>query len=34
MKLLKKLREEKGLTQSELGKKLDISPSTVGMYEQ
>lgn len=34
MKLLKKLREEKGLTQSELGKKLGISPSTVGMYEQ
>jgi transcriptional regulator with XRE-family HTH domain len=34
MKLLKKLREEKGLTQSELGKELGISPSTVGMYEQ
>jgi transcriptional regulator with XRE-family HTH domain len=34
MKLLKKLREEKGLAQSELGKKLGISPSTVGMYEQ
>lgn len=34
MKLLKKLREEKGLTQSELGEKLGISPSTVGMYEQ
>lgn len=34
MKLLKKMREEKGLTQSELGKKLGISPSTVGMYEQ
>lgn len=34
MKLLKKLREEKGLTQSELGRELGISPSTVGMYEQ
>ena len=34
MKLLKKLREEKGLAQSELGKELGISPSTVGMYEQ
>lgn len=34
MKLLKKLREEKGLAQSELGEKLGISPSTVGMYEQ
>lgn len=34
MKLLKKMREEKGLTQSELGKELGISPSTVGMYEQ
>ena len=34
MKLLKKLREEKGLTQSELGKELGISPSTIGMYEQ
>ena len=34
MKLLKKLREEKGLTQSELGKESGISPSTVGMYEQ
>lgn len=34
MKLLKKLRKEKGLTQSELGKELGISPSTVGMYEQ
>lgn len=34
MKLLKKLREGKGLTQSELGKELGISPSTVGMYEQ
>ena len=31
---MKKLREEKGLTQSELGKELGISPSTIGMYEQ
>lgn len=34
MKILKKLREEKGITQSELGKALDISPSAIGMYEQ
>lgn len=34
MKILKKLREGKGLTQSELGKALDISPSAIGMYEQ
>lgn len=34
MKILKKLREEKGMTQSELGKALEISPSAIGMYEQ
>lgn len=34
MKILKKLREEKGVTQSELGKALEISPSAIGMYEQ
>lgn len=34
MKSLKKLREEKGITQSELSKTLDISPSAIGMYEQ
>lgn len=31
---LKKLREQKQLTQSELSKLLGISPSTIGMYEQ
>ena len=32
--LLKQLREKKGITQAELGKALDISPSAIGMYEQ
>lgn len=31
---LKILRNEKGMTQSDLAKLLDISPSTIGMYEQ
>ena len=31
---LKKLRENRGMTQAELGKALDISPSAIGMYEQ
>ena len=32
MKILKKLREEKGMTQSELGKALEMSPSAIGRY--
>lgn len=32
--ILKDLRTECNMSQSELAKKLDISPSTVGMYEQ
>jgi transcriptional regulator with XRE-family HTH domain len=32
--ILKKLRIEKSMTQSELAKLLNISPSTIGMYEQ
>lgn len=31
---LKELRQAHGLTQSELGKKLNIAPSTVGMWEK
>lgn len=31
---LKKLRESRGITQSELAKALKVSPSTIGMYEQ
>ena len=31
---LKELREARDLTQSELGKQLNISPSAIGMYEQ
>lgn len=31
---LKSLRQQAGLTQGELGKKLGLSPSIVGMYEQ
>ena len=31
---LRKAREEKGLTQAEVAKLLDISASTIGMYEQ
>ena len=31
---LKELRDEHGLTQAELGKLLNISPSAIGMYEQ
>lgn len=33
-KKLKMLRKKSGLTQANLAKKLNISPSTVGMYEQ
>lgn len=33
-KRLKELRIDAGLKQSELAQKLDISPSTIGMYEQ
>jgi len=31
---LKLLRNEKNITQSDLAKLLEVSPSTVGMYEQ
>ena len=31
---LKKLRLKSGLTQAQLAEKLNVSPSTVGMYEQ
>lgn len=31
---IKKLREEKNITQANLAKLLDVSPSTVGMWEQ
>jgi len=31
---LKLLRNEKNITQAELAKLLDVSPSTIGMYEQ
>lgn len=34
MLTLKRLREEKEITQAELGKALEISPSAIGMYEQ
>lgn len=34
MLYLKELRENKGLTQSELAKILSVSPSSIGMYEQ
>ena len=33
MMRLKELREEKGITQKELGEILRISPSAIGMYE-
>ena len=32
--VLKYLRKREGLSQAELAKKLDIAPSTIGMYEQ
>ncbi len=34
MKVLKKLRKEMNVTQSELSSILGVSPSTIGMYEQ
>lgn len=34
MKRLKELRENKQLTQAQLSKSLNISSSTIGMYEQ
>lgn len=34
MNHLKELRAQKGYTQSELGKMLGVSASTIGMYEQ
>ena len=34
MNKLRTLRRDRGLTQSELGKALGVSPSTIGMYEQ
>lgn len=33
MLILKRLREQKKMTQAELGKILKISPSAIGMYE-
>ncbi len=33
-KRLKKLRTQSGLTQAQLAKRLNISPSSIGMYEQ
>ena len=32
--ILKTLRKAKGLTQDELARKLEISRSTIGMYEK
>ncbi len=32
--MLKELRDTRNLTQAELGDALNISPSTIGMYEQ
>ena len=32
--IINKLRKQKGLSQSELGKKLCLSASAIGMYEQ
>lgn len=31
---IKELREQKGITQAELAKAMNLSPSTIGMYEQ
>ena len=31
---LRKLRKQKGMTQSELAKIADVSTSSIGMYEQ
>ena len=31
---MKRLRTERGITQKELARRLGVSPSTVGMYEQ
>lgn len=31
---IKELRERKGITQAELAKVMNLSPSTIGMYEQ
>ena len=32
-KVIKQLREERRLTQSDLDKTLNVSPSTIGMWE-
>lgn len=34
MKQLRKLREEKKMTQAELAKQFQVSPSTIAMYER
>ena len=34
MKILKELREEKGLTQAELGKILGVGATCIGKYER
>lgn len=34
MLMMKKLREDKGMSQAELAKVFNISPSAIGMYEQ
>lgn len=33
-KKIRELRSERGMTQKELARRLGVSPSTVGMYEQ
>lgn len=33
-KQITKLRKKQGMSQSQLAKELNVSPSTIGMYEQ